>query len=83
MKLRLGYPDRIVEVDGETVRVFKGRLVSAPLDEVVKYYLSGNGLIPPAVREVVSDVIRALLSAGEFHEDTLTTVEYEHSISGS
>ncbi|ASJ12909.1 hypothetical protein [Thermococcus thioreducens] len=81
MKLRLGYPDRIVEVDGKVVRVFKGRLVSAPLSEVVGYYLKGEGLLPPAVRDVVPDIVRALLSTGELHSSVLTITEYGHGIS--
>ncbi|WP_258083981.1 hypothetical protein [Thermococcus thermotolerans] len=81
MKVRLGYPDRIVEVDDKVVRVFKGRLVSAPLSEVVGYYLKGEGLLPPAVREVVPDIVRALLSTGELHSGVLTITEYGHGIS--
>ncbi|WP_297091345.1 hypothetical protein [Thermococcus sp.] len=81
MKVRLGYPDRIVEVDNKVVRVFKGRLVSAPLSEVIRYYIRGEGLLPPAVREVVPDIVRALLSTGELHADVLTVAEYGHGIS--
>ena len=51
MRVRLGYPDRIVEVDDRVVRVFKRRLVSAPLSEVLEYYTNGSAVLPPAVKE--------------------------------
>ena len=70
MVLRLGYPDRIVEVSRNTVYVFKGRLFSAPLDEVVRYYTTGDALLPPALREVAESVAAALLRAGGFDAET-------------
>jgi len=81
MRLRLGYPDRIVEIDGALVRVFKGKLVSAPLSEVVTYHLKGEGLLPPAVREVVPDIIKALLSTGELRGEFSTLAETTHRAS--
>jgi len=74
MKLRLGYPDRIVEVDGKRVLVFKGRLFSVPLDEVVIHHRWGNGLLPPAVREVAEDIVYALLRTGKL-EDGMVPAE--------
>ncbi|ACJ16549.1 hypothetical protein, conserved [Thermococcus onnurineus NA1] len=82
MKVRLGYPDRIVEVDDKAVHVFNGKLVSAPLSEVVKYYLKGEGLLPPSVKAVVPDIIRVLLSTGELHGEFQPTVEYGQGLSG-
>ncbi|ASA77860.1 MULTISPECIES: hypothetical protein [Thermococcus] len=82
MKVRLGYPDRIVEVEDKVVRVFKGRLVSAPLSEVVGYYLRGEGLLPPAVREIVPDVVRVLLSTGELQNSVVPVAEYGQGLSG-
>ncbi|WP_297521112.1 hypothetical protein [Thermococcus sp.] len=68
MKVRLGYPDRIVEVDEHRVYVFKGkRLFSAPLDEVLGYILKGDGLLPPAVKEVSRAVFDAALNGGYIH----------------
>ncbi|NJE62413.1 hypothetical protein [Thermococcus sp. 21S7] len=82
MKVRLGYPDRIVEVDNGVVRVFKSRLVSAPISEVVGYYLRGDGLLPPAVKEIVPDVVRVLLRTGELKNSVVPVAEYGHGLSG-
>ncbi len=81
MKVRLGYPDRIVEVDDKTVHVFKGRLVSAPLSEVVNYYVRGEGLLPPAIKDVAADVVRALLNVGELREGVSSFVGHAHHVS--
>ncbi|ASJ09561.1 hypothetical protein A3L11_10090 [Thermococcus siculi] len=81
MKVRLGYPDRIVEVDEKMVHVFKGRLVSAPLSEVVNYYVRGDGLLPPAIKEVAADVVRALINAEELRGVVSPPVGHTHRIS--
>ncbi|KUH32379.1 MULTISPECIES: hypothetical protein [Thermococcus] len=81
MKVRLGYPDRIVEVDDRTVRVFRGRLVSAPLSEVVSYYLRGDGLLPPAVREIARDIVGVLLRTGELKGEYQGITEQVHGLS--
>jgi hypothetical protein len=60
MKVRLGYPDRIVEIEGDTVYVFKGRLVSAPLEEVVRSHSGGEALLSPLIREVSGDIVAVL-----------------------
>jgi len=65
MKLRLAYPQRLVEVDNKRVYVFRNKLFSAPLDEVVNYYLGRDALLPAEIRAVARDVVRAILSAGE------------------
>jgi len=81
MKIRLGYPDKIVEVDDKAVHVFDGKLVSAPLNEVVGYYLKGDGLLPPAVREVVPDIIGVLLRTGELEGESHGVTEGLHGLS--
>ncbi|AEK73945.1 hypothetical protein E3E38_00575 [Thermococcus sp. 18S1] len=81
MKVRLGYPDRIVEVDDRTVRVFRGRLVSAPLSEVVSYYLRGDGLLPPAVREIARDIVAVLLRTGEMKGEYHGVIGQLHGLS--
>ena len=75
MKLKLGYPDRIVEIDGRTVHVFKRRLTSAPLVEVVSYYTSGEGILPPVIREIAADIVRALLNTKELRGEILAAIE--------
>jgi len=62
MRVKLGYPDRIVEISDKTVYLFKGRLYSAPLEEVVSYYLRGEGLLPTPLKSVAQDVMRALMT---------------------
>ncbi|NJE85730.1 hypothetical protein E3E23_07820 [Thermococcus sp. CX2] len=81
MKVRLGYSDRIVEIDDKVVHVFNGKLVSAPLSEVVNYYLKGEGLLPPAIKALVPDIIRVLLNTGEFHGEVPSIAEYGHGLS--
>ncbi|WP_297495871.1 hypothetical protein [Thermococcus sp.] len=82
MKVRLGYPDRVVEVDGDTVRVFKGRLVSAPLREVVRYYRGEDAILPPLVREVSRDVVAALLRTRALQNEQPAVIQALHGISG-
>ncbi|MCD6372517.1 MAG: hypothetical protein J7L37_03060 [Thermococcus sp.] len=66
MRLKLGYPDKVVEVSGGRVYLFKKKLYSAPLEEVVNYYLKGEGLLAPPLRTVAADVARAILGGGDF-----------------
>jgi len=58
MVVRLGYRDKVVYVDGGRVYLFRGRLYSAPLDEVLRSAYSGDGLVPPEIREIAGDVAR-------------------------
>jgi hypothetical protein len=62
MKARLGYPDRLLVVDGKTVYLFKKRLYTAPLEEIMKWVRGEEALLPPAMREVAVDVVNALES---------------------
>ena len=82
MGVRLGYPDRIVEVDGERVYVFKGRLVSAPLQEVVRHYRGEEALLPPPVREVSRDIVAAILRTRAHHGEHSTVLQALHGVSG-
>ncbi|GAB6101442.1 hypothetical protein JCM16138_06650 [Thermococcus atlanticus] len=61
MKLRLAYPHRLVEVDNKTVYVFRNKLLSAPIEEVVGYYLGRDALLPEELKAVAHDVVRAIL----------------------
>ncbi|WP_297437029.1 hypothetical protein [Thermococcus sp.] len=65
MRVRLGYPDRIVEVADGRVYLFNGRLLSAPIEEVLNQYTKGEGLLHPELRDVVPDVVRLLLRGGD------------------
>ncbi len=67
MVLRLGYSNRIVEISEDTIYVFNGRLFSAPLEEVIRYYTTGEVLLPPAIKEVAGSVAKVLLRTGDFN----------------
>ncbi|WP_297421683.1 hypothetical protein [Thermococcus sp.] len=67
MVLRLGYSNRIVEISENTIYVFNGRLFSAPLEEVIRYYTMGDVLLPPAIKEVAGSVAKVLLRTGGFN----------------
>ncbi|MFA4645925.1 hypothetical protein P8X24_01410 [Pyrococcus kukulkanii] len=60
MKVRLAYPDKLVIVEGGRVVVFSGKLVEGELEEVLSYAESGQGVIPDELREVASDIKRAV-----------------------
>ncbi len=62
MKVRLGYPDRLLVVDGKTIYLFKKRLYSAPLEEIKKWVCGKEALLPPALKEVAADVVNVLES---------------------
>jgi len=63
MRVKLGYPDKIVEISGKMVYLFKERLYSAPLEEIVNYYLRGDGLLAPPLKSVAQDVVRVLMDS--------------------
>ncbi|WP_099211621.1 hypothetical protein [Thermococcus henrietii] len=81
MRTKLGYEDKLVEINGGEVLVFAGKLYTAPLEEVVKYYLSGSGVLPSAIRDVSHDVIRLLLRTGELETIIHSKVQYGESLS--
>ncbi len=66
MGVKLGYRDRVVEISGKMVYLFKKKLYSAPLEEVVNYYLRGEGLLAPPLKAVAADVVRAVMNSGDF-----------------
>jgi len=81
MRAKLGYENRVVEIGEGEVLVFDGRLYTAPLEEVIKHYLSGSGVLPPAVRDVSSDVVRFLLRTGELEAIIHSKIQYGESLS--
>ncbi|AHL22629.1 MULTISPECIES: hypothetical protein [Thermococcus] len=81
MRTKLGYEDKLVEIAENEVVVFDGKLYTAPLEEVIKHYLSGSGVLPPAIRDVTNDVIRLLLRTGELETIIQSKVQYGESLS--
>ncbi|WP_297551093.1 hypothetical protein [Thermococcus sp.] len=81
MKAKLGYKNKLVGIVGEEVYVFDGKLYTAPLGEVVRYYLFGSGVLPQAIREISKDVIRLLLKTGDFETVVHSKVQYGESLS--
>jgi hypothetical protein len=82
MRVRLGYPDRIVEVTDGRVYLFNGRLLSAPIEEVLNHYTKGEGLLHPELREVVPDVVRLLLRSGDLGGAALSLASNVQTASG-
>jgi len=81
MRVRLGYRDKVVAIDGDTVYVFNGRLYSAPIEELVRHYLTGFGVLPDALKSVTEDVVRVLLRTGEFEGFEAKVRGYGESVS--
>ncbi|WP_297065847.1 hypothetical protein [Thermococcus sp.] len=81
MRAKLGYMDKLVEITENEVLVFDGRLHTAPLEEVIRHYLSGSGVLPPAIRSVSNDVVRLLLRTGELETIIQSKVQYGESLS--
>ena len=81
MKTKLGYGDKIVEITDGEVLVFDGRLRTAPLEDVIMHYLSGSGVLPPAVKNVSEDIVRFLLRTGELETIIQSKVQYGESLS--
>ncbi|WP_461865808.1 hypothetical protein [Thermococcus sp.] len=65
MKLRLAYPQKLVVIENKTVYLFENKLLSAPLDEVVNYYIGREAVLPQEIKAVAHDVIKALLGVDE------------------
>ena len=66
MRFKMAYHDKIVEVSDKVVYLFKGRLYSAPLEEVVNYYLRGEGLLAPPLKAVAADIVRVIMNSRNF-----------------
>ncbi|AIU70806.1 hypothetical protein TEU_10945 [Thermococcus eurythermalis] len=81
MRAKLGYKDKLVEIAGSEVLVFDGKLYTALLEEVVRYYLHGSAVLPPAVREVSNDVVRFLLRTGDLETFVQSRIQYGESLS--
>ncbi|NJE07911.1 hypothetical protein E3E31_05145 [Thermococcus sp. M39] len=58
MKVKLAYPNYIVEVTENEVYLFNGKLVSAPLDEVLYYAYGKDAVLPEELKKVAHDVLR-------------------------
>ena len=56
MIVRLGYKDKLVYVESGRVYLFKGKLYSAPLEEVIRAAYSEDALVPPDIREIAHDL---------------------------
>ncbi|WP_297535951.1 hypothetical protein [Thermococcus sp.] len=81
MKVKLGYKDKLVEMEGGWIYVFNGRLYSAPIAEVVGYYTKGQGIVPGPIREIAGDIIRVLLRTGELERYVQPQIGYGESLS--
>jgi len=81
MKIKLGYKDKLVEIEEDWVYAFSGRLYSAPIAEVVGYYTKGQGIIPMPIREIAGDIVRVLLRTGELERYVQPQIGYGESIS--
>ncbi|ASJ00203.1 hypothetical protein A3K92_01250 [Thermococcus gorgonarius] len=58
--IRLGYPDRIVEIRGDRVYLFKRKLYSADVSDVIRARYDPTFPIPAVFLEVAEDVARVL-----------------------
>lgn len=56
MAVRVAYPDGLLLVEGHTVYLFKKRLYSAPLEEVLKAAYGDEAVLPPTLRRVSRDI---------------------------
>lgn len=81
MRVKLGYKDRLVEINDDELVVFDGRLHTAPLGEAIRHYVQGTASLPPAIRAVVDDVAKLLLRTGELEAIIHTRTSYEESVS--
>lgn len=82
MGIKLGYNGLLVEIEDNTVYVFEGKLYSAPLDELVRYYLTGFGVLPKPLRKVSKDVVRVLLRTRDYKGFSVRIQGYGESLSG-
>ncbi|AEH24168.1 hypothetical protein [Pyrococcus yayanosii] len=60
MVVRLVYPEALVVIEDGFVRMFKGKLVEAPLEEVLSYAMGEEAIIPEELKEVARDVLVAI-----------------------
>ena len=64
MKVRLAYPDCLVEVNGEEVYAFCGRLFKAPLSEVQAYVEGKSSVLPELIKQKAYDIANVLNQLG-------------------
>ena len=76
MRVKLGYKDRLVELDNDRLYVFDGKLYSAPIREVVSYYLNGTAVLPEVIRSIASDIVRFLMQTGELEWFSSAQAQY-------
>jgi len=81
MKVKLGYRDKIVEVSNGNVFLFKEKLYSAPLEELVSYYFKGEGLLAPPLRGIAGDVVRAIMKTGEVEKFSIRREGVDQGVS--
>lgn len=60
MRLKLAYPDCLVEVNGEEVYAFCGRLFRASISEVRAYVEGRDGILPEPIKRVARDIMDVL-----------------------
>ncbi|ASJ01788.1 hypothetical protein A3L09_00180 [Thermococcus profundus] len=63
MTVRVAYPDGFLVVEGSRVYLFRKRLYSAPLEEILRAAHGDDSLLHPALKEVSRDVA-ALVERG-------------------
>ncbi|AIF69344.1 hypothetical protein PAP_04665 [Palaeococcus pacificus DY20341] len=76
MRLRLAYPDTLVEVNKDEVLVFNGKLLRAPLNEVFNYVYGRDAILPEKIKEIASDIVLAVSLMN-------SKVVYTHPVEGS
>lgn len=65
MRVKLAYPNHIVEITEKEVYLFNGKLVSAPLDEVLYYAYGKDAVLPEELKKVAHDVLRVFNSISD------------------
>lgn len=60
MRLRLAYPDALVEVVKDEVLFFRRKLLKASLSEVLNHAAGKDAVLPKELREVSPDIALAL-----------------------
>jgi len=65
MRVKLVYPNHIVEITEKEVYLFNGKLVSAPLDEVLYYAYGRDAVLPEELKKVAHDVLRVFNSISD------------------
>lgn len=64
MRVKLAYPNCIVEITEKEVFLFNGRLISAPLDEIVEYITGREAVLPEELKKIAVDIFAILSELG-------------------